>query len=186
MAFYRRKLPHWHPADTSIFVTWRLFGSLPANFSFAPGDVSSGQAFALADRHLDRALSGPVWLKDPRVASLVVDSLLFGDRSLRQYDLQAYVVMANHVHLLLSPRVELRKITQGIKGTTAQRANRLLDREGLPFWQHESFDHWPRNDFERRRIIGYIESNPVKAGLVQRDQDWPWSSAASRQQVMSK
>ena len=114
------------------------------------------------------------------MACLVVDSLLFGDRSLRQYDLQAYVVMANHVHVLLSPHIELRKITQGIKGTTAQRANQLLGREGLPFWQHESFDHWPRNDFERRRIIGYIESNPVKAGLVQRDQDWPWSSAASR------
>jgi putative transposase len=92
VAFYRRKLPHWHPADTSIFVTWRLYGSLPPNFSFAPSDVSSGQAFATADRHLDQALSGPVWLKEPRVARLVVESLLFGDRSLRQYDLQAYVV----------------------------------------------------------------------------------------------
>lgn len=60
MAFYRRKLPHWHPADTSIFLTWRLFGSLPANFSIPRNDISVGRAFILADRQLDRALSGPV------------------------------------------------------------------------------------------------------------------------------
>jgi len=178
MAFYRRKLPHWHPAGASIFLTWRLFGSLPANFSSRSNDISADRAFILADGYLDRAQYGPVWLKAPRVARIVVDSLLAGDQSLRQYDLQAYVVMANHVHVLVSPHMELPKITQGIKGTTARRANRLLGREGLSFWQHESFDHWVRNDFERRRIIGYIESNPVKAGIVERDQGRSWSSAS--------
>ena len=178
MAFYRRKLPHWHPAGASIFLTWRLFDSLPANFSSRSNDISAGRAFTLADRYLDRAQYGPVWLKDPRVARVVVDSLLAGDQSSHQYDLQAYVVMANHVHVLVSPHMELPKITQGIKGATARRAHRLLGRKGLSFWQHESFDHWVRNDFERRRIICYIESNPVKASMVERDQDWPWSSAS--------
>jgi len=175
--FYRRKLPHWHPESASIFLTWRLFGSLPSPASFATSQKDSGRAFVEIDRLLDRAVQGPHWLRDPRLAGLVANALEQGDRVQRRYDLIAYVVMSNHVHALLSPIAELPIITRAIKGTTARRANRILNRTGQPFWQHESFDHWVRNDFERRRIIGYIEANPATAGLVKREQDWPWSSA---------
>ena len=93
-------------------------------------------------------------------------------------DLFAYVVMSNHVHVLLAPIVEMPRITKSLKGSTARRANLVLGRSGRPFWHRESFDHWVRNDFERRRIIGYIESNPVTAGLAAKEQDWPWSTAS--------
>jgi hypothetical protein len=56
----------------------------------------------------------------------------------------------------------------------------LLGRTGEPFWQEESFDHWVRGDEEFNRIAHYIEQNPVKAGLVKRSEDWPWSSAFRR------
>ncbi len=176
MSFYRRKLPHWHPAAASIFVTWRLHGSLPSHFWLKLDEQLPGRKFALADRVLDRAQSGPVWLRNPRVAQRVVESLEFGDRSLRHYDLHAWVAMPNHVQVLLSPHVPLPQITKAIKGTTARRANQLLSRTGQRFWQHESFDHWVRDDFEFRKIVRYIETNPVKAGLAQRPEDWPWSS----------
>ena len=48
---------------------------------------------------------------------------------------------------------------------------------GEPFWQDETFDHWVRDEWSYRRIVRYIEWNPVKAGLVSEPQQWPWSSA---------
>jgi putative DNA methylase len=55
-------------------------------------------------------------------------------------------------------------------------ANLLLGRTGA-FWQHESYDHWVRNEREFNRIVAYIEENPVSAGLAAAVEDWPWSSA---------
>ena len=67
-----------------------------------------------------------------------------------------------------------------MKGYTALEANRILGQTGETFWQNESFDHWPRDQDEFFRIVDYIENNPVKAGLVDRPEDWIWSSAAER------
>ena len=52
-----------------------------------------------------------------------------------------------------------------LKSFTGNECNRLLGR-GSAFWQDESYDHWVRDDDELHRIIDYVESNPVKAGLV--------------------
>ena len=129
------------------------------------------------DSVLDAATSGPVWLKDPRIARVVVSTLHIGETDKQLYRLAACVVMSNHVHVLVEPFVSMARITQWIKGTTARQANELLGRSGKPFWQHESYDRWVRNDKEYQRIIRYIEFNPVAAGLVERIERWPWSSA---------
>ena len=52
--------------------------------------------------------------------------------------------------------------------------------ESGSYWQTETFDHWARDEAELFRIIDYIERNPVKAGLVERPEDWRWSSARLR------
>ncbi len=180
MAYYARNLPHWHPEGQALFITWRLYGSLPKEVLQAietdrknKKKPSAGTAFRNADRLLDRAQSGPLWLKDPRIASCVVDSLRRGDAGLNHYRLHAFVVMANHVHALLTPLAAVRRITNGIKGVTSREANRILRRTGQPFWQVESYDHWVRNEAEFGRIRAYIENNPVTAGLVPRPEDWP-------------
>jgi hypothetical protein len=59
-------------------------------------------------------------------------------------------------------------------------ANRVLGRTGLPFWQDESYDHWIRSSDELQEIIVYVENNPVKAGLAEAAEHWPWSSARFR------
>jgi hypothetical protein len=59
----------------------------------------------------------------------------------------------------------------------------LLGRTGQPFWQAESYDHSVRDDRESNRIKGYIENNPVKAGLVASAEDYPWSSAARKAEM---
>ena len=84
--------------------------------------------------------------------------------------------MANHVHVLLLPGMSPSQLLKSLKGHTAREANRLLGRTGEPFWQRESYDHWARNPAEFDRIATYIENNPVKAGLVQRAEDYRWSS----------
>ena len=105
-----------------------------------------------------------------------VASLRRGVR-LGHYELGAYVIMANHVHLLIQPNIATDRLLKSLKGATAREANRLLGRTGEPFWQKETYDHWVRNQVEFQRIRTYIESNPVKAGLVQKPEDYPWSSA---------
>jgi REP element-mobilizing transposase RayT len=176
--FYRRNLPHWQPEETAIFLTWRLYGSLPNGFVSHLGKWKSEprKQFLSAERALDAASSGPLWLKDPEIASCAERAIRFG-AELGHYTLRAYVVMPNHVHALLEPIVPLHKLMGGIKGVSARDANAKLGRTGKPFWQDESFDHWIRDAAQFARTKTYIECNPVKARLCAKPEDWPWSSA---------
>src|SRR5437879_4175257 len=97
MADYQRRLPHCHPGDAGLFLPWRLWGTLPANGN-ADAYPTPGHAFVAGDRVLDRRASGPLWLRDPRIADLVSDTILIGDCARRFYRLCAWVVMPNHVH----------------------------------------------------------------------------------------
>jgi REP element-mobilizing transposase RayT len=67
-----------------------------------------------------------------------------------------------------------------LKSRTSRVANQILGRTGKRFWQDESFDHWIRSQEELQELIGYVESNPVKAGLVEAGKEWPWTSARLR------
>lgn len=97
-----------------------------------------------------------------------------------RYELYAWCVMGNHVHVCLTPIWDLEKALQGIKGYTAHEINGLQAARGRVLWQDESYDHWARDEEELARIIAYIENNPVAAGLCLRPEDWPWSSARLR------
>jgi len=141
-----------------------------------PGKSSSGSAFFWMDRYLDSARCGPVYLAQEPIARIVAVSLRRGVL-LGQYELGAYAIMTNHVHVLLLPKVSPSRLLQSLKGATARQANLLLGRTGETFWQAESYDHWVRDESEWDRIAAYIEDNPVKAGLVQCAEDYRWSSA---------
>jgi len=176
VSYHERHLPHWQPEDAALFITWRLHGSLPR----IPAPIehqSAGKAFAAMDRELDRAATGPRWLLDERVAQCVADALRYGETKLGLYELRAWVLMVNHVHILIYPEAELSRITKSIKNFSARKANEILGLTGQPFWQDESYDHWVRGPEELEKIVRYIEENPVAAGLVERVQDWRWSSA---------
>jgi putative transposase len=202
--FYRRNLPHYQPGGATFFLTYSLAGSLPTRVVQAlldeatqtwqrveqMADTPELQAhidreqrrlFGLWDRALHHDSPGPFWLRDPRVAALVVDSLHYIDG--RMADVAAFCVMPNHVHLLYTPLPKgdgvyyaLTRIQHSIKLYTARRGNELLQRNGA-FWRHENYDHMVRNAGEFERIRAYILNNPVKAGLVKDWKDWPWSEA---------
>jgi putative transposase len=155
MAFYRRNLPHWQPEGASIFLTWRLFGSLPTPQDTARNvstEDSPGQRFKLLDNALDKSTTGPFWLKELRIATSVTDVIRKGDVELGYFALHAFVIMPNHVHLLITPHLPIARFMNGIKGASAHQANALLGHKGQPFWQDESFDHWVRNSKEFRKI----------------------------------
>jgi hypothetical protein len=122
MTLYRR-LPHWQPEGRPLFLTWHLYGSLPHKRFPPPNALTAGQAFVWMDRYLDQASFGPVWLKREEIARVVVDALSYGTDQLHHYDLHAYVVMANHVHTLLTPFVTASKLLHSVKGFTAREAN---------------------------------------------------------------
>ena len=109
---------------------------------------------------------------------MVVEAIERGDAQLSHYQLHAFVVMPNHVHLLVCPCIEPSRFLRSLKAFTAREANKRLGRTGEAFWQHESYDHWVRtvnNSKESERIR---EENPVKAGLARRPAEFAWSSAA--------
>jgi putative transposase len=159
-----------------------LKGALPKNRVF-PEQTTSGQAFAAMDRLLDLERGEALYLRRPEIAGLMVQAFFHGADHLSLYELHAYVVMANHIHLLITPRVALAKITHSLKRFTAREANRILALTGKPFWQDESYDRLVRDDTEFQRIRHYIEQNPVRAGLVASPEEYPWSSAGRRLEI---
>ena len=177
MIFYQRRLPHVYATEQPVFLTWRLYGSLPPNRVFPTATLRSGQAFAAMDRLLDETRAGPVYLRQPALADMVVEALRYNATALAHYRLWSYVVMPNHVHLLATPAVPVPKMTRSLKGITAKRANLMLGLTGRSFWQEESFDHMVRNEREFEKIRSYIEENPVRAGLAAKASEYRWSSA---------
>ena len=93
MLFYRRRLPHRHPDQVNIFLTWRLWGSLPSGTK--PVALTPGQAFAANDRALDRDTHGPLWLKDSAIADLMSQAIQEGESERKFYHLHAWAVMPN-------------------------------------------------------------------------------------------
>jgi REP element-mobilizing transposase RayT len=173
--FHHRRLPHFHSVGQPTFLTWRLYGSLPSNRSF-PSVTTHGKAFLVMDRILDSACTGPLYLRMPQIASMIVDAIHYREEHLKHFQLHAYVVMPNHVHLLITPPVPVSRIMHSLKKGTAREGNRILGFAGQPFWQDESYDRLVRNGTEFDRIKYYIENNPVKAGLAAAVEEFLWSS----------
>src|SRR5450759_1338555 len=120
--FWRRRLPHWVSEDSIVFVTWRLARTLPRSApELLTSDPDPGRIFLLQDRQLDRLDSGPRWL---------AEALLHGERARHEYDLYAWVVMPNRVHLVLQPNGKLSETMRWLKTATASRANRRLGKTG--------------------------------------------------------
>jgi len=134
--------------------------------------------FAMLESLLDRAGDGPTWLSNHRVAKVVTEALHYRDG--KQYRLDVFSIMPNHVHVVFKPSIRhdipesLSSIMHSLKRNPAKRANEVLSRSGA-FWEHETFDHYIRNQGEWKRIVRYVLNNPVKAGLIKAWPEWPWN-----------
>ncbi len=142
---YRRNLPHLQAEDKPIFLTFCTYRR---------------------------------WILPESVRSLVLSHCLHGHSI--KIQVHGLVVMPDHVHMVFTPSKDqkgnafgLSEITNGIKGASAHSANRVLNRKG-PVWQYESFDHVLRSDEKIREKVEYICQNPVRKGLVEKEDDYPW------------
>jgi REP element-mobilizing transposase RayT len=178
--FYRRHLPHLYKPGVPVFVTWRLADSLPPNRHFDSRALTTAESFQLMDRLLDETRTGARYLVIPAVAELVSESIWHCAWAMSKYDLHAFSVMPNHVHLLITPNDSLPKILDSLKSFTARRANAFLARSGKAFWASESYDHLVRDRSEFEAARRYVEGNPVRALLVAKAEDYSWSSANQR------
>jgi type I restriction enzyme R subunit len=113
--------------------------------------------------YLDRGYGACV-LRDPKIARMVSHSLnhFDGDR----YTLGDYVVMPNHVHLLvcLHGTTEIQSQCESWKKFTAGKINQAIGKKGR-FWQEESFDHLVRKPEQFAALKRYIADNPRTANL---------------------
>jgi REP element-mobilizing transposase RayT len=213
---YRNRLPHIAPIGAAFFVTFRLADALPAEvlrrltldfkqkkekllkspslYSRQKLEELRWSLFRKVERQLDHEYAGKCYLQEEKVAQTLLDRLKQYDGQL--YELQAYCIMPNHVHLLISlqaqivddqgfylaetPKtyVQLHKIMQLIKGGSAYLINKHLGRSG-PLWAKDSYDRYMRNGKEWENTVQYIIENPVKAGLVKRAEDWTFSFVAA-------
>jgi REP element-mobilizing transposase RayT len=106
---------------------------------------------------------GECLLRNPALAQIVAEYLRHFDG--QRYDLLAWVVMPNHVHVLVKSLegFAIDKVLHTWKSFTAHEINKLLGRSGQ-LWQTESYDHIVRDPQSVWSIANYIVTNPAKAG----------------------
>jgi len=200
--YSRGYLPHADFPGLMQMITYRLADSLPAGvlnrirdeLHSTPTNQQEVEKRRLIERWLD-AGQGSCALRQPGAAECVVRTWqrFAGER----YGLLAWVVMPNHVHVLVRvcDGATLGKIVQSWKSYTGRRMAELglgVPRDGDPrggvsggggtgtsVWMRDYWDRSIRDERHLSAAVEYIHNNPVKAGLVKSPEDWPWSSAPS-------
>lgn len=172
----RGYLPHLDAPGVIQAVTFRLADSLPEaaleRLADAPEHIRRRSIATFLD-----AGYGACHLAAPDVAAQVEHALLFGDGD--RYRLLAWVIMPNHVHVLIEPKIPLPGIVHSWKSFTAKAINRVLGLQGR-LWQPDYYDRFIREDGHLHTVITYIEDNPVNAGLCRSAEEWQFSSAKWR------
>ncbi|TDU64275.1 type I restriction enzyme R subunit/putative DNA methylase [Prosthecobacter fusiformis] len=180
-------LPHYDHAELVQSVTFRLADSLPKEklleWEHLLKSLDDRERIRQIELYLDRG-SGSCVLRRQECAEIVEKALLHFEG--QRYQLIAWCIMPNHVHVLMKTFMghPLGRVVHSWKTFTAREINRLLGQSG-PFWQEDYYDTFMRDEEHQYNEVLYIESNPVKAGLVGKAVDWPWSSAARKWRWMT-
>jgi REP element-mobilizing transposase RayT/type I restriction-modification system DNA methylase subunit len=170
-------LPHWHQDNKVQFVTFRLADSLPqvkltelSDFKEEwlrshpePWDQATQEEYdhiirKKVDKWLDQGY-GECLLQSEDIRKIVVDALLFYHG--KRYMLHHFVIMPNHVHLLITPIGDdtVMKSIGSVKQFTANAINKLLGRSG-EVWQRNVFDRMVRDADNYEKYVQYINQNP--------------------------
>jgi REP element-mobilizing transposase RayT len=141
----KRNLPHWQEPNRVYFLTWRCL---------------KGQVLS------------------PEERKITLESLCYWNR--QKWTVYAAVVMPDHVHALCQPLVkkedgiyDLGEILHSVKSFSAHKITQQRGTKG-PVWQDERFDRIIRDEMEFNEKWQYIRTNPVKKGLSENPEDYPW------------
>lgn len=180
---HRGYLPHVEGAEYQT-ITYRLADSLPAEAikQIRQFNQTNRKQRSAIERYLD-AGHGCCLLQRPEIARIILNNWRHFDG--QHYQLCAYVIMPNHIHVLIQPlnNHRLSRIVQSWKSYTAKAINNMIQREKLTWrgpanriWQPDYWDRYIRNETHYNKAIDYIHQNPVTAGLTTTAREWPWSS----------
>ena len=184
VTMHMRLLPHWRQHGATYFGTFRLGDSLPENKlrelrehrdawlrkhppprSHKLHEEFSREVFTKVERWIDQGM-GTCLLREPSAAAFMTNAMHHFDGE--RYELHAYVVMPNHVHVIVRPTEPEVHSLDTILGSWKQFAstniNVSLRSEGS-LWQDEGYDRIIRDVEHLYRVLQYIGRNPKKAGL---------------------
>lgn len=187
--YSRGYLPHFDGPGLIQHITFHLADSLPRDaiermqreLELLPQEKRSVKQRKYIEELLDNGL-GSCILRQVECARIVEESLLFGDGI--RYRLLAWVVMPNHVHVLIEQKKGwlLAKVVQSWKRHTSREIHRLgapscTRHSSSPLWQRDYWDRFIRDENHYQAAKAYIENNPVAAGLIDSPERWPWGNA---------
>jgi putative transposase len=182
--YSRGYLPHWDLPHSLQAITFRLADSVPAalieQWKRELASVSDVQA---RQQQLHRLISkyedsgyGSAILVQKECACIIQEELKrFHDK---HYKLLEWCIMPNHVHVMIALKDDqsLPQIVKQWKGSTAHEINRFMNTSGI-LWHPDYYDRFVRDMDHYYNCRIYIRNNPVKAGLCERPEQWPYSSA---------
>ena len=196
--YSRGYIPHVDVPGLIQHISIHLAGSLPrsaiqriqARLDLLPDSERKRELRKQANVLLDKGL-GACWLGKPQYATIVEQSLQFGDG--QRYRLLAWAIMPNHVHALVETQSDWRihKVVQAWKRHTTREITQSMSRSSVKevpnkIWHRGYWDRFVRDDEHLIAVTRYIEENPVRAGLVAINEDWPWNSARRREPATSR
>jgi len=179
----RGYLPHLDAANELQAVTFRLVDALPRKVvegwkrELLNHPEKQDQLLRQKIAQFEDSGYGSCILKIPEAAELVQRAFLHFDSE--RYRLLEWVIMPNHVHILIHCHTgfPLGDIVRSWKTFTSREINQTLGRTGK-LWANDYHDRYIRDLDHLANIRAYIRNNPVKAGLCGKADDWAWSSAA--------
>ncbi len=201
-----KDLPHINAYDHYQFITYRLADSLPKNIienmlselKDHSEDDRKKELEIKINNYLDNGYGSSI-LVHPLITNMILEN--WHHFSGKLYDLIEWVIMPNHVHLIIKEYINcnIDDILNKWKSFSSKQIINLskfiendidfykYNKEALDglikskiIWQRSYWDHYIRNDEEFLNKIDYIHQNPVKAGLVSKAEDWQYSSFGAR------
>ena len=184
---YRGYLPHFDFDGLYQNITYRLNDSLSKETleNILLNSESDSNRRKEIEEKLDAGY-GSCILKLPLIANMIIENWQYFNE--KKYDLIAYVVMPNHVHILIKiySNSSISNIVHSWKSYTSKRIKEILSKEAknaedLEFvdkigWQEDYWDRYIRDEVHYFNAVEYIHNNPVKAGLCENPTDWKFSS----------
>ena len=194
---------HWHKgphiqfSDSITFITWRLAFTLPKHIRELFANLSSEKSQPEQQHYLKDLQQNNVylyqqfWKYDEALGNYSIPNLSLNDTAIAEilktafhyydssnYDLHAYCIMSNHIHMVISSKqIEnigykpISEIVRSLKRYTANQINKAQGKQGQ-IWDNYYFDRIIRDYNNYRNVIEYILNNPVKAGLVDDSRKW--------------
>ncbi len=197
-----KDLPHINAYDRYQYITYRLADSLPyeiietmrlALLEYYENDRKKELTNRI-NNYIDNGYGSSI-LAHPLIGNMILKN--WQHFSGKLYDLIEWVIMPNHVHLIIKEYKEsdinviidkwksysskqIIKLSESITNNVdfyiykKESLNNLIKSKKI--WQRNYWDHYIRSDEELYNTIDYIYQNPVKAGLVKKAEDWSFSS----------